>query len=122
MLGVKNGGTTFYETLFLTSNRTFWPHGAVRTPALCGRTVRSNFFIGFLDELDNSKHFETYLFFAHFRAISAQCGGAVPHSAAAAVRYCTGPKNHHSEVRQRPKHIKSDFLGQNMTTKKTPDF
>ena len=49
--------------------------------ALCGRTIpHRNFFIAFLDELGNFKHFEPYLFFGHFLVKSAaECG---PHSAA----------------------------------------
>ena len=37
--------------------------------AQCGRTIpHQNFFIAFLDELGNSKHFEPYFFFGDFWA------------------------------------------------------
>ena len=56
------------------------------------------FFISFLDKLDNSKHFETYLFFGHFLVKSAaECG---PHSAAGCGRV--------RKVRIRSRDLKSD--------------
>ena len=47
--------------------------------ALCGRTIpHRNFFIAFLDELGNFKHFEPYLFFGQFLVKSAaECGRTV---------------------------------------------
>ena len=52
--------------------------------ALCGRTIpHRNFFIAFLDELGNFKHFEPYLFFGQFlvKSAAAKSGAALLHYA-----------------------------------------
>ena len=54
--------------------RIFSRAARARTSARARVTLRQKFFIAFLDELDNSKHFEPYFFFGKFSA-SAASGG-----------------------------------------------
>ena len=60
------------------TSRIFSRAARARASARARVTLRQKIFIAFLDELDNSKHFEPYLFFGRFLIKSAvECGRTV---------------------------------------------
>ena len=67
--------------MFWTSRKFLRPARARASAGACG-PVRQKFFIPFLDELDNFKHFELYFFFGDFWAKNRQFGDLASSSGA----------------------------------------